>query len=135
MAVRLFRYGHQGIQWTFLCLLLFLAQQLAEWVGATELRAVGDGETIYQHFQNRKTIETSYDTLWLESGGQVSAKDGCFDLPLRFVEKRREDIKVNKRRLYEKRYALLREVAAAARLGWEAALAAPESEVTTADSD
>lgn len=100
---------------------LFMAQQLAEWVGAVELRGVADAETIYQHFQNRKAIGASYDALWIESGGVLSASDGCFDLPLRHVERSRDEIKPNKRSLYEKRYALLREIAAAARSGWDKA--------------
>lgn len=104
---------------------LFLAQQLADWVGATGLRAVADDETIYQHFQNRKSIEASYDGLWTESGGQRSPADGCFDLPLRHVEKSREEIKTKKRSLYEKRYALMRDIAEATRTGWQAALRRP----------
>lgn len=101
---------------------LFLAQQFVEWIDARELRAVSDAETVYRHFQNRKTIEASYDGLWTESGGTVNPMDGCFDLPPRHLEKAREEIKTSKRSLYEKRYALLRELSAQLRTGWESAV-------------
>jgi len=104
---------------------LFLAQQFVGWIEARELRAVSDAETIYRHFQNRKTIEASYDALWSESGGTINPADGCFDLPPHHVEKAREDIKTSKRSLYEKRYGLLRELALQLRAGWESAIRRP----------
>lgn len=109
---------------------LYLVQQWAEWIGAGEVRAVADSETVYQHLQYRKAIEASYDKLWTESGGQVSPADGCFDLPPRHVEIPREEIKTSKRSLYQKRYALLRDLSARLRTGWDAALAAPNTSGT-----
>lgn len=110
---------------------LYLVQQWAEWVGAVEIRGVGDSETVYRHLQYRKVIEASYDRLWSESGGTQSPADGCFDLPPRHVEIPREEIKTSKRSLYQKRYAMLRELSARLRSRWEASLnpAAAGSEV------
>ncbi|MFM8878405.1 MAG: DUF535 family protein [Verrucomicrobiota bacterium] len=108
---------------------LYLVQQWADWVGAVEVRAVSDSETVYRHLQYRKAIEASYDQLWTESGGRVSPVDGCFDLPPRHVEIPREEIKTSKRSLYQKRYALLRDLSARLRAQWETLIVpkAPES--------
>lgn len=105
----------------------YLVQQWAEWIGATEVRAVADAETVYQHLQYRKAIEASYDQLWTESGGRISATDGCFDLPPRHIEIPREEIKTSKRSLYQKRYAMLRDLSAGLRCRWDEAILAPGS--------
>ena len=106
---------------------LYLVQQLADWIGAVEVRGVADSETVYRHLQNRKVIEASYDRLWTESGGTMSPHDGCFDLPLRHVEIPREEIKTSKRSLYQKRYALLRDLAAQLRAHWDQSSNRPTS--------
>lgn len=110
---------------------LYLVQQAAEWIGAVEIRGVADEETVYRHLQNRKVIEASYDRLWSESGGTRSSVDHCFDLPPRHVEIPREEIKTSKRSLYQKRYALLRDLSASLRARWEASI----SEGTRATPD
>lgn len=106
---------------------LYLVQQLADWIGAVEVRGVADSETVYRHLQNRKVIEASYDRLWTESGGTRSPRDGCFDLPLRHVEIPREEIKTSKRSLYQKRYALLRDLAQKLRSRWDQSSNRPTS--------
>ena len=72
-------------------------------------------------------IEASYDRLWTESGGTMSPHDGCFDLPLRHVEIPREESKTSKRSLYQKRYALLRDLAAQLRAHWDQSSNRPTS--------
>lgn len=110
---------------------LFTMQQLAQWLGAAEIRAVGDHRTVYRHFQTRQSICASYDALWLEAGGVMEPQDGYFLLPVVPHQRTRDEIKPQKRRLYEKRYALLEEFAARMRVELVRLRSNPES-VTTA---
>ena len=87
-------------------LLVFTVQQLAACRGITRMRAVGDETHIYRHSHTRKILATSCDEFWIESGGTLSA-DGMFDLPIAFSPRDISTIKVNKRQMYRRRYAML----------------------------
>ena len=91
-------------------LLLFALQSLAEVWDITRLRATSDAMHIYQHWQKRKEVASSYDEWWLESGGLLGA-DGMFDLPVYFVPRDLALIKANKRSLYRHRYQMQAELA------------------------
>jgi uncharacterized protein VirK/YbjX len=91
-------------------LLLFALQELADSWGITSLRAVSDDLHVYRHFDRRLTFSASYDDFWIESGGRPSA-DGLIDLPALFVPRDISEIKVNKRKMYKRRYAMLGEIA------------------------
>lgn len=89
-------------------LLVYVVQQLATDWEMTRLRAVSDDMHIYRHFQKRRDLAASYDEFWIESGGKV-APDGFFDLPVSFVSRDISTIRVNKRQMYRRRYAMLAE--------------------------
>jgi uncharacterized protein len=80
---------------------------------------VSDSNHIYQHFQKRKALQTSYDEFWLECGGTLSA-DGMFDLPATFVSREIATLKVNKRQMYRRRYEMLADLAEKIRTGLQA---------------
>ena len=74
------------------------------------IRGVGDTQHVYRHFQNRKDLSASYDEFWRESEGTPDAC-GFFVLPSRFTPRLAEELKPNKRRLYQRRYDLLTSLA------------------------
>jgi uncharacterized protein VirK/YbjX len=91
-------------------LLLFALQSLGTIWGVTRLRAVSDAMHIYQHWQKKRTVASSYDEWWLESGGQLAA-DGLFDLPVTFVPRDITLLKANKRPVYRRRYQMQEDIA------------------------
>jgi uncharacterized protein len=92
-------------------LLFFILQQLAAGWQIPAIRAVSDEKHIYKHFQTRREVNASYNNFWDESGG-VLAADKFFDLPAAFVPREISTIRVNKRQLYRRRYAMLDGMAA-----------------------
>jgi len=92
-------------------LLVFALQELAASWEITSLRAVSDGMHIYRHFDKRRTLQASYDKFWIECGGEL-AGDGMFDLPVSFVPRDISSIRINKRKMYRRRYVMLAEIAA-----------------------
>ncbi len=92
-------------------LLVYVLQQLAVDWGITHLRAVSDEKHIYRHFQKRREVAASYDEFWIDCGGKLAA-DGFFDLPVSFVARDISTIRVNKRQMYRRRYAMLAEITA-----------------------
>lgn len=98
---------------------LFLAlQQVAAQLGAERL--LGPGETI--HVRHRKNLFASarmkgfrYDHFWVEQHGELTS-DGWYELPWRAARRSREEIPTRKRALYERRYAMLDDMARQARL-------------------
>jgi uncharacterized protein VirK/YbjX len=91
-------------------LLVFAIQQLAAGWNATKILAVSDANHIYRHHHKRKDLTASYDAFWIECGGSMNA-EGMFELPVTFVPRETSAIKVNKRQLYGRRYALVTEIA------------------------
>ena len=101
-------------------LLLLGLQHLAQFFGVTSMRAVSNGQHIYQHFVKRKVLQADYDAFWTESAGCRDA-DGMFTLPI--ISKARDltDIKATKRQMYRKRYVMIGELAAQFQARLEAA--------------
>ena len=87
-------------------LLVFMLQQLVACWNIDRIRAVSDEHHIYQHPRKRRKITTSYDALWVDSGG-LRACDGMFDLPATFSPRDLATLKANKRQLYRRRYVFL----------------------------
>jgi uncharacterized protein VirK/YbjX len=91
-------------------LVFYVLQQLATCWGITHLRAVSDDAHIYQHFQKRVDLAASYDEFWPDCGG-VKGPDDLFDLPVAFAPREIASIRVNKRQMYRRRYAMLEQIA------------------------
>ncbi len=91
-------------------LLVFVLQQFAALWGITRLRAVSDSMHIYRHYQTRRDVAASYDPFWAECGG-IQGPDEIFDLPVAFVPRDISTLRVNKRQMYRRRYAMLEQIA------------------------
>ena len=102
-------------------LLVFALQQLAVGWGVSSVRAVSNDMHIYRHFYKRRHLSASYDEFWTDCGGRL-ADDGMFDLPAAFIPRDISLIKVNKRKMYKRRYAMLAEAASQiqAAMAWPA---------------
>jgi hypothetical protein len=90
-------------------LLFFIVQQLASLWRIHHVCAVSDDLHIYRHFQARRNVAASYDQFWGECGG-VLASDGIFELPAVFFPREIATLKVNKRQMYRRRYAMLQDL-------------------------
>jgi uncharacterized protein len=86
--------------------LFYILQQLCDCWGIRRVRTVSDQMHIYRHFQSRRNVRASYDKFWVECGG-TPAPNGTFALPPVFVPRDISTIRVNKRQLYRRRYAML----------------------------
>ena len=87
-------------------LLLWILQQLALRWNVASIYAVDDAHHTSNYRDKHHKVSVSYDEFWAESeGGHLP--NGFWCLPLRPRERAREELKVNKRRQYERRYALL----------------------------
>lgn len=97
-------------------LLLIGAQQIACHWGVSAIRATSNATHISRHRAYRLNRERRpalrYDDFWRECGG-VLDDDGYFTLPLTATRRSADEIKPNKRALYQRRYAMLTGVAAA----------------------
>jgi len=91
-------------------LLFFVMQQLATHWNIDRVRGVSDQLHIYRHFQTKRNVNASYDDFWVESGGTLMP-DGIFNLPGTFVPRSISSIRVNKRQMYRRRYAMLEKIA------------------------
>ena len=90
---------------------LWSIQTLAAAWNLPAIRAVGDDQHVYRHFQKRKELAASYDEFWGESEGTGDGH-GFFVLPPRFIPRPVGELKPNKRSLYKRRYLLLDSLAA-----------------------
>lgn len=115
-------------------LLVFALQQLAAGWGITSLRAVSDDMHIYRHFQKRLVLSASYDEFWIECGGRRAA-DGMFDLPVTFIPLEISTIKVNKRQMYKRRYAMLAGIANQINRNWQANSSGPAGQKNPDDTN
>ncbi len=87
---------------------VFALQEIISTLGVSRL--LGAGNSI--QMSNAKhlipvpwnKISFNYDAMWAEAGAKP-AEEGWFELPLRETRRTREEIKVNKRPLYARRYA------------------------------
>jgi uncharacterized protein VirK/YbjX len=91
-------------------LLFYTLQQLGACWDITRLEAVSDNLHVYRHFQSHRNVSAVYDDFWIECGGALTP-EGTFDLPAAFVSREISSIRVNKRQMYKRRYAMLNEIA------------------------
>ena len=87
-------------------LALWCLQVLASKWGIAQIQAVGDEQHIYRHAHKRRDFSACYDEFWSESDGhRLSA--GSWELPLELRVRSREELKPNRRKTHERRYAML----------------------------
>jgi uncharacterized protein VirK/YbjX len=92
-------------------LMVLLIQELAQALGISALRGVGNRVQVYRARLNNPLVPSrkicfDFDALWIEVGGEPR-EDGWFGLPLTTPRRSSEQIKPNKRSMYAKRYLLL----------------------------
>ena len=91
-------------------LVLEAACCLAELMGITQIKAVGNETHIYQNWRYRakkkEKLHADYNSFWLSVGGEPCI-EGHFNLPTRIARKPIDDIASKKRAEYRRRYALL----------------------------
>lgn len=92
-------------------LIVFVAQEVAGFIGARKILGAGDAIHVYRrkhliHLPFRHNISFDYDSFWSEFGAGVDA-EGWFHLPLQMIRRDYNDIKSNKRSMYARRYAML----------------------------
>ncbi|PTY04232.1 hypothetical protein DB347_20255 [Opitutaceae bacterium EW11] len=85
---------------------LWMLREILNAWGVQQLKAVSDKTHIYQHWRKRKQLDFKYDEFWAEAGGVIGA-DGLWILPLQEGKRSREDLKPNRRKTHELRYAFL----------------------------
>lgn len=72
----------------------------------SQIQAVDDDQHIYRHWRKRRDFASSYDEFWTESDGR-RLPGGGWELPLRLRARSREELKANRRKAHERRYAML----------------------------
>jgi uncharacterized protein len=92
-------------------LMVLLIQELAQTLGISELRGVGNGVQVFRSRMNNplvpaRKIRFDFDALWTEVDGELG-EDGWFELPLTTPRRSPDQIKPNKRSMYAKRYLFL----------------------------
>jgi len=95
-------------------LIVFAIQELARQMGCVEIYGAGDSIQAYRrkhliHLPWRHSIQFDYNAIWKESEGEP-AEEGWYKLPLIPARKSYDQIKPNKRSLYNKRFALLESI-------------------------
>lgn len=100
-------------------LMVFLAQELASALGATELLGAGDAIQVHRlkhaiHIPGLHRLAFAYDRLWAEAGG-LEGFDGWHRLPASLRRRNPETIPPRKRSQYRQRYHLLDQLSAAIR--------------------
>jgi uncharacterized protein VirK/YbjX len=87
-------------------LALWCLQQLAACWQVGRIEAVGDAQHIYRHWSKRREFAASYDEFWSESDGR-RLPGGGWELPLQLKHRTRAELKPNRRKAHERRYAML----------------------------
>jgi uncharacterized protein VirK/YbjX len=92
-------------------LMILLIQELAQTLGISELRGVGNRVQVFRARMNNplvpaRKIHFDFDALWTEAEGELG-EDGWFVLPSTTPRRGPDQIKPNKRSMYAKRYLLL----------------------------
>jgi len=95
-------------------LIIYAIQELARQMGCVEIYGAGDSIQAYRrkhliHIPWRHSIQFDYNAIWTESEGKP-VSEGWYKLPLIPARKSYDQIKPNKRSLYNKRFALLEAV-------------------------
>jgi uncharacterized protein len=88
-------------------LLLWCLQQLTQPWRLMQIQAVGDGQHVWRHWMKKVEIAACYDDFWRESDGRTLPGGGSWELPLQFQARPRAELKPSRRKLHERRYALL----------------------------
>lgn len=91
--------------------MVFLAQEIARSLRVKALYGVGNGIHVfragqYKLIRTKRDISFDYDELWIEAGGEP-APEGWFLLPSKHRRRGLDEVKPNKRSMYNKRYAML----------------------------
>jgi uncharacterized protein VirK/YbjX len=85
---------------------------LARKIGADEVLAVGKLEHIYSSWRYRRNFFADYDSFWETLEAEEVDNRRFFRIPLTLPRKAMEDIASKKRAEYQRRYALLDQLAA-----------------------
>ena len=94
-------------------LIIYLARELAKFLGINKLYAVSDyGFYAQNHWgrRNRKLL-VSYDDFWEECGGTLSEDKRFYELPINEHRKTIEELPPKKRAKYRKRFVFLDQLA------------------------
>lgn len=94
--------------------MVFAVQELSRQLGLSAVYGVGDAihpyrkqHTIHLHWLH--AIQFDYDAFWGECDGRLNP-DGWYELPLKLVQRDVQEIKTNKRALYNRRYRMLDDI-------------------------
>jgi uncharacterized protein len=87
--------------------LVWCLQQLTEPWLLTQIQAVGDGQHVWRHWMKQVDIAACYDEFWRECDGRMLPGGGSWELPLKNTVRPREELKPSRRKMHERRYALL----------------------------
>ena len=89
--------------------LLCITKMISEELGCEEMLGVSDAAHRSKHFLSRAFKCASYDTIWLENGGEKAGND-FFRLESKFAKRSEATIKTRKRALYRRRYQFLDDI-------------------------
>ncbi len=87
--------------------LVWCLQQLAEPWQLTQIQAVGDEQHVWRHWMKKVEIAACYDEFWRECDGRTLPGGGSWELPLKNTVRPRGELKPSRRKMHERRYALL----------------------------
>lgn len=89
-------------------LLIHVLRELAASWGIGRIQGISDAKHCFmrKRYRGRIRIKSSYDELWREAGGQLTA-DGYFDIPVLLPRRSLASIPSRKRAQYQRRYELL----------------------------
>ena len=94
--------------------IVFAIQEIARAVGVHRIFGVGNAIHSYRnkhiiHIPSRHAVTFDYDSLWTEVDGSIS-EEGWFDIPLQLQRRPYDDMKSNKRAMYNRRYGMLDDI-------------------------
>jgi uncharacterized protein VirK/YbjX len=87
-------------------LALWCLQQMAISWQVRRIEAVDDAHHVWRHWRKRLDIATSYDEFWSESDGR-RLPGGGWELPLQNKPRSRAELKPSRRKIHERRSAML----------------------------
>ncbi len=87
-------------------LALWCLQQLAACWQVGRIEAIDDAHHVWRHWTKRLDFAASYDEFWSESDGR-RLPGGGWELPLQLKQRTRAELKPNRRKTHERRYAML----------------------------
>jgi uncharacterized protein VirK/YbjX len=87
-------------------LALWCLRQLAVSWQVGRIEAIDDAHHVWRHWRKRLDIATCYDEFWNESDGR-RLPGGGWELPLQIKPRSRAELKPSRRKIHERRYAML----------------------------